>query len=44
MIPRAEWGEFESSAPIERLDLRGDLATWAGVRTAAEMHPLEPTS
>ena len=44
MLPRAEWDAFENSAPVERLDLRGDLAAWTGVRTAAEIHPIEPTS
>ena len=44
MLPRAGWGEFESSAPIEPLDLRGELQTWTGVRTADELRPIEPTS
>ena len=34
MLPREAWGEFENSAPIERLDLDGDLARWGGVTTA----------
>jgi len=34
MLPRVTWGEFENSAPIERLDLAADVARWAGVVTA----------
>lgn len=37
MLPRAEWGRWEHEAPIERLDLEGDLARWSGVRTAHEL-------
>jgi catechol-2,3-dioxygenase len=44
MLPRASWGEFENSAPIEPLDLRGEFETWSGVRTADELRPIEPTS
>ena len=43
MLPRSSWGEFESAAPVERLDLAGDVRRWAGVRTAAELVPLEPS-
>ena len=42
MLPRASWGEFESSAPVEQLDLPADLARWAGVRTASELVPQDP--
>lgn len=38
MVPRAEWGEFENAAPVDRLDLEGDLARWSGVRTAHELN------
>lgn len=41
MLPRASWGEFENSAPIDRLDLPGEVARWAGVRTAAELVPVD---
>ena len=44
MLPKAEWGAFENSAPIERLDLSGDLVRWAGVRTADELRPVWPTA
>ena len=39
MLPRAEWGAFENSAPIERLDLRGDVERWTGVSTSDELRP-----
>lgn len=41
MLPRASWGAYADAAPIERLDLAGDVRQWAGVRTAAELVPLE---
>jgi catechol-2,3-dioxygenase len=37
MLPREAWGEFENSAPIERLDLEADLARWSGVHTAGRI-------
>ena len=40
MLPRAQWGDFENAAPVERLDLPGEVRRWAGVRTAAELVPL----
>ncbi|NYG07282.1 catechol-2,3-dioxygenase [Phycicoccus badiiscoriae] len=39
MLPRAAWGEFEHSAPVERLDLAAEAERWTGVRTAAELVP-----
>ncbi|MGO4343053.1 VOC family protein [Pedococcus sp. 2YAF34] len=41
MLPRESWGEFEHSAPVERLDLGAEATRWAGVRTAAELVPLD---
>lgn len=41
MLPRASWGEYEHAAPVERLDLPGEIDRWGGVRTAAELAPLE---
>jgi catechol-2,3-dioxygenase len=41
MLPRASWGEFENSAPIERLDLGDEIARWAGTRTASELVPID---
>ena len=43
MLPREAWGEDESAAPVDRLDLRAELARWSGVRTAGQIVP-EPTS
>ena len=40
MLPRESWGEWEHSAPIEPLDLSGELVRWAGVGTADELRPL----
>jgi len=34
MPPRAEWGNYESAAVVERLDLAGELASWSGTHTA----------
>ena len=42
MLPRAEWGAYESAAPVDRLDLAAELEQWNGVRTAAELVPLDP--
>ena len=39
MLPKAQWGAYENAAPIEPLDLPGELARWAGVATAAELVP-----
>jgi catechol-2,3-dioxygenase len=40
MLPRAEWGAYADAAPVERLDLAGDVRRWGGVRTAGELVPL----
>jgi catechol-2,3-dioxygenase len=37
MLPREAWGEYENSAPTERLDLDVELARWGGVRTAGQI-------
>lgn len=42
MVPRSEWGAYENAAPIERLDLSGDMAKWSGVRTGDELRPVDP--
>jgi catechol-2,3-dioxygenase len=34
MLPREAWGEYESAATVERLDLDAEVARWSGVRTA----------
>ena len=41
MLPKASWGEFVNAAPVERLDLPGEVSRWAGVRTAAELVPVD---
>jgi catechol-2,3-dioxygenase len=37
MLPRESWGEYENTAPVERLDLDAELARWSGVRTAGQV-------
>ncbi|WP_236046212.1 VOC family protein [Paractinoplanes ovalisporus] len=37
MLPRAEWGEYEDSAPVDRLDLAAEVAKWSGVSTAGSL-------
>jgi catechol-2,3-dioxygenase len=41
MLPKAQWGESENAAPVERLDLPGEVDRWGGVRTAAELVPAD---
>ena len=41
MLPKASWGDYANAAPIERLDLDDEVRRWAGVRTAAELVPLD---
>jgi catechol-2,3-dioxygenase len=41
MLPKAEWGAYENAAPVDPLDLPGELARWGGVGTAAELVPVE---
>ncbi len=33
MLPREAWGEYETKAVVERLDLETELARWSGVET-----------
>ena len=37
MLPRDEWGVYESSAVVERLDLATEFDTWSGTRTAGDL-------
>ena len=37
MLPRPDWGEYETTAPIERLDLDAEIEKWSGVGTADEL-------
>ena len=39
MLPREAWGEFENSAPVDRLDLQAEIDRWTGVRTAGRFVP-----
>jgi catechol-2,3-dioxygenase len=37
MLPRDEWGKYESAAVVEKLDLTEELNAWSGTRTAGEI-------
>jgi catechol-2,3-dioxygenase len=37
MLPRDEWGPYEHTAPIDHLDLAGEVRRWSGVRTGASV-------
>jgi catechol-2,3-dioxygenase len=37
MLPRADWGVYESQATVEALDLQAELDRWSGVRTAGRV-------
>ena len=43
MLPKAHWGEYANAAPVERLDLPGEVDRWGRVRTAAELVPVDPS-
>ena len=34
MLPRDQWGPYENAAPIDHLDLAGEVRHWSGVSTA----------
>jgi catechol-2,3-dioxygenase len=40
MLPRRDWGEYETTAVVEPLDLPAQLAKWSGVGTADELGPV----
>jgi catechol-2,3-dioxygenase len=42
MLPREEWGGYENAAPVDALDLAGELERWAGVPTAGQVVPQPP--
>ena len=39
MLPRDAWGAYENAAPVDHLDLAGELRRWSGVRTAGTIVP-----
>jgi len=41
MLPKEQWGAYVNAAPVERLDLATEVNQWGGVRTAAELVPLD---
>jgi catechol-2,3-dioxygenase len=44
MLPRDAWGEYENAAPVERLDLAGEVRRWGGRRTAGRVVEENPTA
>ena len=34
MLPHDQWGDHDRAAPVDRLDLAGEVRRWSGVRTA----------
>jgi len=36
LLPRKEWGSYENSAVVERLDIAAEVQRWSGIRTATE--------
>ena len=34
LLPRSAWGEYETRAVVERLDLEAEIEKWSGVGTA----------
>lgn len=34
LLPRGDWGDYESAATVDRLDLPAELSRWSGVSTA----------
>ena len=34
LLPRSAWGDYETKAVVERLDLEAEIARWSGVETA----------
>lgn len=39
MLPRDQWGPYENVAPIDHLDLAGEVQRWSGVGTAGHVVP-----
>jgi len=43
MLPKAAWGDLAGAAPVDHLDLAGEVRRWSGVATADELVPLPGT-
>jgi catechol-2,3-dioxygenase len=37
MLPQEAWGEYENTAPVDRLDLDAEVSRWSGVGTAGRL-------
>ena len=44
MLPREDWQAYENSAPVESLDLAGEVRRWSGRRTAGKVVAEETSS
>jgi catechol-2,3-dioxygenase len=42
MLPRTEWGVYESAAVVEHLDLATEFDAWSGTPTAGDIRHKEP--
>jgi catechol-2,3-dioxygenase len=43
MLPRRDWGEYETAAVVESLNLTDELERWSGVGTADELGAIGST-
>jgi catechol-2,3-dioxygenase len=42
MLPRAQWGEYANTAPVEPLEFDDELRRWSGVPTAGRITEINP--
>ncbi len=40
MLPREAWGEYETAATVDRLDLAAEISRWGGTRTLGRTAPV----
>ncbi|MDV8022593.1 VOC family protein [Rhodococcus sp. IEGM 1330] len=39
MLPKSDWGSFETAAPVDHLNMTAEVDRWSGVATAGELVP-----
>jgi len=39
MLPRQDWGAYDTAAPVDHLDLAAEVRRWTGVTTAGRVTP-----
>jgi len=39
MLPRQDWGAYDTAAPVDHLDLAAEVRRWTGVATAGRVTP-----